>query len=114
MTLKNSKGVNRSSSLDGISTYNFHWQDMDTTSFDKLLQNVRTIDRELARNNKILVHCHAGRGRTGTVISCILIYRYHLTSQEAIKLFQTQREGTALEKSSQQNDIRDFEAGMVL
>lgn len=94
---------------DGIATYNFHWEDLSTTSFEKLLQNVRTIDRELARGNKILVHCHAGRGRTGTVICCILIYRYHMTSQEAINLFRSQREGKALEKSGQQNDIREFE-----
>jgi protein tyrosine phosphatase domain-containing protein 1 len=51
--------------------------------------------------NKILVHCHAGRGRTGIVIACFLVYRDKMTAQQAIDLFRSSREKTSLEKSSQ-------------
>jgi protein tyrosine phosphatase domain-containing protein 1 len=95
--------------LDQIGTYHFHWEDLTTTSPDKLLQNVRIMNAELERGRKILVHCHAGRGRTGMVICSILIFRYLMTSQEAINLFRSKREGKALEKKAQQGDIIIFE-----
>lgn len=95
--------------LVGIATYFFHWQDLATTSLSRLLQNVRIMNFELERGNKIIVHCHAGRGRTGTVICCVLIYRYHMTAHEAIELFRSKREGVALESKKQQNDVKLFE-----
>jgi len=43
------------------------------------------------------------------VICCVLIYRYFMAGKEAIELFQKNREGKCLEKSTQQNNILDFE-----
>jgi protein tyrosine phosphatase domain-containing protein 1 len=74
-----------------------------------LLKNVRIMNGEIERGRKILVHCHAGRGRTGMVICSLLIFRYRMTSTEAINLFRSKREGVALEKKDQQGDIRIFE-----
>ena len=42
-------------------------------------------------NNKIAVHCHAGFGRTGLTIACILIAFFGMNGQEAIDLVREKR-----------------------
>ena len=46
---------------------------------------------ELGNNNKIAVHCHAGFGRTGLTIACILIAFFGMNGQEAINLVREKR-----------------------
>lgn len=46
-------------------------------------------------NNVIVVHCLAGKGRTGTVICCYLIYSGRFsTPEEALKYYSQKRFGT--------------------
>jgi protein tyrosine phosphatase domain-containing protein 1 len=99
---------------DQIGTYHFHWEDLKTTSPEILLKNVRIMNGEIERGRKILVHCHAGRGRTGMVICSLLIFRYRMTSNEAIALFRSKREGVALDSKDQQGDIKIFEKCSVV
>lgn len=35
---------------------------------------MQIIDFNVKNKGKVLVHCHAGQGRTGLVIGCYLIY----------------------------------------
>ena len=34
--------------------------------------------------NVVSIHCKAGKGRTGLMISCLLVYLYKMTPQEAM------------------------------
>lgn len=82
---------------------------MTDTSIDKLLMIVRIIDFCMRDDKKLFVHCHAGRGRTGMVICCVLVYKYRLEGTEAIKLFQQNRENRALDSKKQQTSVLEFE-----
>lgn len=41
----------------------------------------------------VAVHCHAGLGRTGVVIASYLVWRYHLSADEAINYVRKKRWG---------------------
>lgn len=61
------------------------------------------------------MHCHAGFGRTGIVIACILIACQGLTADIAIELVRVRRPGS-VQTSRQELFVREFEAyhGMML
>ncbi len=42
-------------------------------------------------DKKVLVHCHAGRGRTAVIICCYMIYYMGYSSQESINHFKANR-----------------------
>jgi len=51
---------------DGINFYNFGWEDHQTTNFDIILKILKSLDYCLSEGKRVAVHCHAGRGRTGS------------------------------------------------
>uniref|UniRef100_A0A1I8IKM1 TYR_PHOSPHATASE_2 domain-containing protein n=1 Tax=Macrostomum lignano TaxID=282301 RepID=A0A1I8IKM1_9PLAT len=55
----------------GISVYNLYWADYTCPSFYRMLDLVRVMQFALTEG-RIAVHCHAGLGRTGLAIACLL------------------------------------------
>lgn len=91
-----------------IKFYNFGWRDHHTTDNNMILKILKNMDLCLKNGNKVAVHCHAGRGRTGLIICAYLIYSQNYTAEKAIKLFKEKR-SPGLDKKSQRKTLYDFE-----
>ncbi len=50
-------------------------EDFTPPTFDQMDEFVDYVDRKLEEGKKVLVHCYAGRGRTGTMLAAFLIHR---------------------------------------
>ena len=69
------------------------WKDMDVpTSMNFMLEIVKEMSEFIENfNSKILVHCHAGYGRTGVVIVCYLLYNTKKDTDTIIKEVRNKR-----------------------
>ena len=58
--------------------------DFTAPTFDQMDEFVAFVDDKKAEGKKVLVHCYAGRGRTGTMLAAYLIHE-GMRSEEAIR-----------------------------
>ncbi|CAN8006915.1 unnamed protein product, partial [Ixodes pacificus] len=73
--------------------YNFGWKDYGTPSNPALLDMVKVMAFALGEG-KVAVHCHAGLGRTGLLISCYLVYALRCRPNDAIRYVRLKRHGS--------------------
>ena len=87
---------------EGIKVKLSGWKDMDVPdSLYFMLDIIKEIyDMIKIKKKKVLVHCHAGNGRTGIVIACYLMYTYNYNAKDAVvKLREVRKK--CIEKNSQ-------------
>lgn len=77
---------------EGIEYHHYGWKDMTTPSIELMLKIVNVGKTIIEKGGKICVHCHAGFGRTGIVIACILISIENITAEEAIARVRSTRQ----------------------
>ena len=79
---------------NGVSYYEFPWPDMTAPDNETVLRCVRIMDHHVKTNNgRVLVHCHAGLGRTGLMIACYFMYAQDRSPEEAINMVRSSRRG---------------------
>ena len=59
-------------------------EDFSSPTFDQMDEFVDFVERRLREGKKVLVHCYAGRGRTGTMLAAYLI-SVGMTADAAIR-----------------------------
>lgn len=92
----------------GISVYIFSFPDYGVPTVESALTMTKAIAQEISYGSKCLVHCHAGHGRTGILISCYLVYALGYTASQAVTLTR-QRRDKAIQTKGQVNLVKGFE-----
>lgn len=77
-------------------------------SLEGIIECVEWINRQMNKNRKVLVHCYAGKGRTGTIIACYLIRRFGMNADDAISYVRVLRPGS-IASFDQELAVRNYE-----
>ena len=94
---------------EGIKVKLSGWKDMDIPdSLYFMLDIIKEIYEMIKiKGKKVLVHCHAGNGRTGIVIACYLMYAYNFNTEKAVLELRNIRK-KCIEKNTQMNYCSKF------
>ena len=82
--------------LDGGNVDYLHLivEDYGAPTMEVLDETVNYIDNNIRGGKPVLVHCAAGKGRTGAVLAAYMIKKDNLTAVEAIKKIRLLRPGS--------------------
>jgi len=74
---------------------------------EQLLAIAKEIDMAMAGEGKVLVHCAAGKGRTGMALAAHMVYSHHISADSAIDEVIRLRPGS-LSRLAQRDSVKRF------
>lgn len=83
-------------------------EDFGAPNMEELVQAVDFIDQQIAGGKPVMVHCAAGKGRTGTVLAAYLVKKRNLSAEEAIEKVRGMRPGS-VQSISQETAVSMYE-----
>jgi atypical dual specificity phosphatase len=83
-------------------------EDFGAPSIEELDKAVDFIDDEISKDRPVMVHCAAGKGRTGAVLAAYLVKSQNLTAREAIEKVRSMRPGS-IQSVAQETAISMYE-----
>ncbi len=85
-------------------------KDHGVPSLENLDEGAGLIQREVARGRRVLVHCLAGEGRTGSVLAAYLIKDKGMTAGDALKTLRALK--PAFVEWAQEKAVYDYAASL--
>jgi atypical dual specificity phosphatase len=77
-----------------VSYLHLRVEDFGAPSIEELDASVNFIEQQLQNERPVMVHCAAGKGRTGTVLAAFLVKNEKLSAEQAIEKLRTIRPGS--------------------
>jgi atypical dual specificity phosphatase len=99
--------------LEQLEIFHIPIQDFTAPTMADLKRAVRWIYRMMREDKPVLVHCGAGLGRTGTILTAFFMSYYNLTTDDALARIRELRPGS-VETSDQEDRLREFEGELPL
>jgi atypical dual specificity phosphatase len=92
-----------SSWVHGIVDYShLKVEDYGSPNIEELRETVAFIQRQISDGKPVVVHCAAGKGRTGEVLAAYLMMSEKLTAREAIAELRKLRPGSVQSEAQEQ------------
>jgi atypical dual specificity phosphatase len=83
-------------------------EDFGAPNIEELAQTVDFIDQQISSGRPVMVHCAAGKGRTGAVLAAYLVKKHNLTADQAIERVRGMRPGS-VQSVSQETAVSMYE-----
>jgi len=83
-------------------------EDFGAPSIEDFDKAVSFIEDEINKGRPVMVHCAAGKGRTGAVLAAYLVKNQHLTAEQAIAKLRGMRPGS-VQSVAQETAISMYE-----
>lgn len=95
----------------GMEAHHVSMKDHDPPELQKLWDAADEIARSVAGGKVVLVHCLAGKGRTGCVLAAYMMVHEGKTANQAIDELRAKRPGSV--ETPQQQRVFEFEAEVL-
>jgi atypical dual specificity phosphatase len=79
---------------DDVDYFHLRVEDYSAPSLEEIDNTIDYIQQQISKNKPVMVHCAAGRGRTGTILAAYLIKKENVTANQAIKKIRSVRPGS--------------------
>jgi atypical dual specificity phosphatase len=100
--------INSTFATNSIGHVHLKVKDYDAPSLEQLSSTIDFMEKQIDKGKRVLVHCAAGKGRTGTILAAYLLKEENLTAAQAINKIRKLRPGSVQTKT-QENCVEAFE-----
>ncbi len=83
-------------------------EDYHSPTVQEIDSTVKFIENEIVAKRPVLVHCAAGKGRTGTILGAYLLKKENLSAKDAITRIRNLRPGS-IQTDSQEKSLYEYE-----
>jgi atypical dual specificity phosphatase len=83
-------------------------EDYHSPTVEEIDSTVKFMESEIKEKRPVLVHCAAGKGRTGTILGAYLLRNQNISAKEAITKIRNMRPGS-IQTDSQEKSLYEYE-----
>ena len=94
--------------INKINYLHLRVEDYHPPSIEEIESTVKFIENEIEAKRPVLVHCAAGKGRTGTILGAYLLKKENLSAENAITRIRNLRPGS-IQTDSQEKSLYEYE-----
>ena len=100
--------LNDANQSNKINYLHLQVEDYHSPSVQEIDATVKFMENEIKQKRPVLVHCAAGKGRTGTILGAYLLKNQNIGAKEAIMRIRNMRPGS-IQTDSQEKSLYEYE-----